>query len=206
MVPPRLLVFSDEERFPQCSSQLVAVCQEARPGTVAVILRDRTQTGRERLALGRRFCTEAQQAGQLFLVAERFDLACLLDADGVHLPAHGLAPTQAPPSFSGVLSRAGHGAEALSLDELQRLDLLVISPVCAPRKGRDPLTIQGFNQRANVLRSICPTLALYALGGITGDNAPNCLQGGADGVAVIGAAMNLSDRTHLLQALQIRRE
>jgi thiamine-phosphate pyrophosphorylase len=54
-------------------------------------------------------------------------------------------------------------------------------------------------------REVAGACLLYALGGVTSENAASVLAAGAEGVAVIGAVLDTDDPLPLLEALGIRR-
>lgn len=205
MVSPRLLALSDTKEFPHCLRSLDELCCEALPGSVAIILRDRELTARQRMDLGRSIRAFTRATGQLFLVADRFDLARSLDADGIHLPSNGFLPSAVGQLDLGVVSSSGHRFSQLSQLDRDAINWLLLSPVCAPRKGRPPLGIEGLSQAIPALKKESRSLQVFALGGVDGETAGACLSAGADGVAVIGAAMTATKRRPLIESLKITR-
>jgi thiamine monophosphate synthase len=89
-------------------------------------------------------------------------------------------------------------------DELQEVDALLVSPVCAPRKGRAALGLAALGAVGEQLRARNLSCQLYALGGVSAENAAACRTAGAFGVAAIGAAL-AADPLPLLEALELRR-
>jgi thiamine-phosphate pyrophosphorylase len=73
------------------------------------------------------------------------------------------------------------------------------------RKGRPALGLAalGAARRAAAALPKPADLRLYALGGVRAENAAECITAGADGVAVIGAALDGTDPRPLLGALGI---
>lgn len=188
-IEPRLVAFTDTARFPEFAS-LVRLCRASRPGSVAVVLRDRQRSLAERLETGRLLAPRVRDAGQLFIVAGRWDLGLELGADGLHLGAADVTPTDARRHWApdGWLSRAAHGIDALDDEAVGALDAVVVSPVLAPRKGREALGLEGFAREAARLRARRAGLRVFALGGIDAGSAGQVLAAGADGVALLGAA------------------
>ena len=203
----RLVALTDLERFPDPTAALSRLCALAQPGSVAIVLRDKDAGYQTRLALGQNLRRITREAGQQLLVADRVDLALELEADGVHLPADGLLPSQASRLFPGaLLSRAHHDALELSESELARLDILLISPAFAERKGRPALGARGLEARSRLLRGRAARARLLALGGVDAGNVAQALAAGADGVAAIGAAQEPVQQDALVAALGIARE
>ncbi|RYZ08827.1 MAG: thiamine phosphate synthase [Myxococcales bacterium] len=192
---PRLIAITDVSVLP--APQLVArfrrLAALARPGTVALLLRDHALSARARLALGGALRDAAREHGQALWVADRLDLALLLAADGLHLGEASVSARTArqwlPAAMS--VSRAWHyGAlEQSPVAELEGVDALLVSPVLAPRKERPALGLPALSALGEQLRARHQAYPLYALGGVTADTAAGCVAAGAAGVAAIGAAL-----------------
>jgi thiamine-phosphate pyrophosphorylase len=206
-VSVRLVALTDLERFPDPVAALGRLCGLARPGGVAIVLRDKDAGYQTRLALGQNLRRITREAGQQLLVADRVDLGLELEADGVHLPTDGLLPSEVARLFPGaLLSRAHHDALELPESELARLDILLISPAFAVRKGRPALGARGVEARSRALRGRAAGARLLALGGVEAGNVAQALAAGADGVAAIGAAHQAVQQDGLVAALGIARE
>ena len=72
------------------------------------------------------------------------------------------------------------------------------------RKGNAALGLAALTRARARLAHLRRRVCLYALGGVTAETAATCLEAGANGVAVIGAAL-VADPAPLLDALEIRR-
>ncbi len=106
------------------------------------------------------------------LLNSRADVAVATGADGVHLPAD--APLQILPGL--LVARSCH-----TLDEVRRAtaDFVTFGPVFEnPGKGESV----GLQSLAAACRLGKP---VFALGGVNWDNAAECLQAGAEGIAGI---------------------
>jgi thiamine-phosphate pyrophosphorylase len=85
-------------------------------------------------------------------------------------------------------------------------DAVLLSPILAARKGRAALGLTALAEaRSALVRRGRGAPRLYALGGVEAGTARACLEAGADGVAVIGAALDGRDARPLLQALGVLR-
>ena len=106
------------------------------------------------------------------LINSRADIALAAGADGVHLPA--LAPHETLPNL--LVARSCH-----TLQEVQEADahLITFGPVFdTPHKGKARgLDLLGAACRLGKL--------VFALGGVTGANAGDCIAAGAQGIAGI---------------------
>lgn len=208
---PRLLAITDLSLLPAdaLATRLGRLAQAARPGTLALVLRDHATGALERLTFGRQLQAIARRSGQQLWVADRLDLALLLEADGVHLGEGSVSAAVARPlvGASVRISRAWHAASltgAPSADELADVDALLVSPVLLPRKGRPALGLGVLGVLGEQLRARNWACQLYALGGVSADNAAACRQAGALGVAAIGASL-VEDPSALLAALDMQR-
>ena len=106
------------------------------------------------------------------LVNSRADVAIACGADGVHLPSH--APRQTLPGM--LVFRSCHTVAEV---RNAQTDAVTFGPVfVSPGKGM-PVGIEN-------LRSACAfAMPVFALGGVTWDNADECAAAGATGIAGI---------------------
>ncbi|HKY37025.1 MAG TPA: thiamine phosphate synthase [Polyangiaceae bacterium] len=206
---PRLIVITDLSLLTphELVRQVEALAFAARAGSVAILLRDHDAPARLRLNLGRQLGQIARYADQQLWVADRLDLALLLEADGAHLGEASVSGHDARRLLGPDLhlSRAWHCAELEGLDaELDGLDALLLSPVFAARKGRPALGAPALASLGAALQTHFRPIRFYALGGVTAIDVPACDAAGAAGVAAIGAALVPEPRP-LLEALGILR-
>lgn len=206
---PLLVALSDQQHRPESTDKLVELCALAQPGSLLIVLRDRESSAEKRLRMGRRLRAASRKNGQLFAVSDRVDLALLLEADGVHLPADGMTPLQAqtlldqagrPTSW---ISRSSHDLQSLQPEDLRCLSALFVSPFAAARKGRAALGRSEFRNFVDQWSRRAPHLAFYGLGGVDASNAADCLQAGGHGVVVMGAAHDVERARALLEALGV---
>lgn len=201
--PPRLIVITDLSVAGSEAALLRRIgtlAARAAPGTVVVQLRDTCRPARERLAIGRELRRITLQTGQWLAVNDRLDLAVLLEAEWVHLGERSVSVADARSLMGGKvrISRACHDPSRAN----SGADAILLSPVIAARKGRDAL---GPAALARARSAVGAASWVYALGGVSAATAESCLAAGADGVAVIGAALDGSAPEPLLEALKIRR-
>ncbi len=199
-VEPALIVITDLSLAPQevLLTRFGDLFVRARSGSVLALLRDKDRSARERIALGRPLSALARRAGQYFGVAERLDLALLLEADAMHLGEDSVSSEDARRLLGQrFLSRACHDPERVSDVDAHAV---LLSPVFRARKGRPALGLSALARA----KAAAQRVRLYALGGVDPTQAAACLSAGADGVAVIGAALG-DEPEALVRALGIAR-
>jgi len=128
-----------------------------------------------------------------FIVNDRCDLALAVDADGVHLGQEDL-PYGDARSIMGtgkLIGLSTHNPEQVRAADRLRPDYIGFGPIFATGSKRDHDPIVGLAGLAQI-RSLT-TVPIFAIGGITSENAGHVLNGGADGVAVISAVVNAPD-------------
>ncbi len=111
------------------------------------------------------------------LLNTRADVALAAGADGVHLPAS--APHQVPAGL--LIGRSCHNMEEV---RAARADFVTLGPIFdSPGKGA-PI---GLNALRSASQQGPP---VYALGGISWENAESCIEAGAEGIAGIRLFQN----------------
>lgn len=207
---PRLLAITDLSLLPEAAieARLIELCGQARPGSVAVLLRDHATGARERLRFGERLRCVTRDAEQELWVADRLDLALLLEADGLHLGEASVRPRDARRLLGRDrrISRAWHqvGLGPATEQELEGADALLMSPIFEARKGRPALGLAALEHLSQALSARAAPPQLYGLGAVTAERAQACLSAGAWGIAAIGAVLS-AEPLRLLASLGIAR-
>jgi thiamine-phosphate pyrophosphorylase len=163
----------------------------ALPG-VAVQLRAKHLQGRALLEAAE----ELRPLAPILLVNERVDVALAAGADGVHLPSRGLDVKNVrkivPRGF--VIGVSTHSLAEARMAQRGGADYVVFGPIFSPEKG-GPV---GLSALAEVVGAL--EIPVFALGGVTRENAPECVRLGAR-LACIGAVMRADDPRRAAQEL-----
>jgi thiamine-phosphate pyrophosphorylase len=183
---------------------LVAIVRAAlRGGAHAIQLRAKDAPARAQLALGRELRALTQQAGALFIVNDRADLAVALDADGVHVGEDDLPPELArrivgPRRIVGVSTNSVEAALAAQQAGADYLGVGTIYPTTTKADAGEavgPAMVAAIKARV--------TLPIVGIGGIRAENAAAVIEAGADGVAVVGAVIAATDPVAAARELSV---
>jgi len=144
---------------------------------------------------------QAHELGVLFVVNDRCDLAMAIDADGVHLGQEDLPYAEARKLLGPhkMIGLSTHNGEQVKTADKLRPDYLGFGPIFKPASKliHDPVVgIEGLKQ----IRPLT-ALPIFAIGGIGWDQVRPVMQAGANGVAVISAALNVPDVTEAVEKL-----
>ena len=169
-------------------------------------IREKDLTGRELVKLAEQAILLAE-SGSSVLVNDRLDVAYAADAAGVHLGENSLPPSEA----RKVVSRNGarenflvgvsaHSLEAALQAEHAGADYVIFGPVY-PTPSKASL---GEPQGVQRLMDICKrlTIPVLAIGGITLQNAGECVGSGAAGIAAIRLFQEAEDLDKVVKELR----
>ncbi len=142
----------------------------------------------------------AQGSATRLLVNDRADIARAAGADGVHLTTQSLSASVVRRCFGSELlvGVSTHSLAEVCAAESEGADFAVFGPVFeTPSKARygGPL---GLTRLAEAARTVAP-FPVIALGGVTRDNASECLRAGARGVAGIRLFADENDLTPIVR-------
>jgi thiamine-phosphate pyrophosphorylase len=162
------------------------ICAALEGGVNAVQLREKDATDRTLIDLARQVRDWTREAGALFFVNDRPDIAALVDADGVHVGQDDLSVRDArriigPDKLVGVSTHTIDQARRAVLDGA---DYLGVGPVF-------PSQTKQFDALAGLefVRQAAAEIALpwFAIGGITAENVDAVAAAGARRAAVSSA-------------------
>ena len=189
-----LRVYAVTDPLTPAGPRLIGQVEQAIAGGVtAVQLRDKRSAMSDVVDAGRVLRRLTSEAGVMFIVNDRVDLALALDADGVHLGQEDFPPSIArnllgPEKVIGV--SVGNSDEARP-EYLDVADYVGIGPMFDTQTKQDAGQAVG----PNMIRELQPLVGrpIVGIGGIGIENARQVLSAGADGVAVVAAVFRASD-------------
>jgi thiamine-phosphate pyrophosphorylase len=163
-------------------------------------LRDKTASDDDLLAacaIARDLCA---QAGALFVVNDRPDIAARAGADGVHVGQDDASVTQArqvvgPDVLVGLSTHSPGQIDAVSDDA----DLIGVGPIYAtPTKAdREPVGLELLDYAAARAR-----VPFFAIGGLDAETTPEAVAHGATRIAVVRAIADAPDPAAAARELQ----
>lgn len=170
------------------NSNLVKKVTEAcKAGVNAVQLREKNISGRKLLDLSKKLRIITKKYNAKLIINDRYDIAVLSKADGLHSPENGIVPGQVNRSEGFVIGRSVHSLKSAVETETEGFDYLIFGPIYqTPSKVKF-----GKPQGIGRLQEICGTVKIpvFAVGGINPERAKKCIEAGAHGVAVVREIM-----------------
>ena len=184
----------------------------------AIQIREKDLSGRELVELGTRAVEIAQRvytrglsrSRTKILVNSRIDAAIACGSDGVHLRSDDVSAADARAIFAqaGVsaplIAVSCHTVQDVLLAEGHAADFAVYGPVFGKGAGEGAATgLAGLEEACLKRPAAQNPLPVLALGGVTLDNAADCLKAGARGIAGIRLFQNgnLNETVSLLHKL-----
>ena len=167
---------------------------------IAIHLRSRTIGGRRLYEIGSEL---KQQPSAFVVVNDRVDVARVINADAVQLPANGMSVQIARAQLGETpIGRSVHSAEEGTLAAADGADYLLAGSIY--ETASHPAALPQGTALIRALRSC--QLPVLAIGGVDESNVGECMSAGAYGVAVIRAVWQSADPaaavTTLLQRIE----
>lgn len=190
---------------------MAKIAECAAAGVDYIQLREKDLRGRELEMLAQRAMAALGGSRTRLLINSRTDVALACGAHGVHLAANDLAASEVRTIFgravfnravsSPVLSspekqaRTGAGVPVISVSahseaevayaEAHGADLAVLAPVFEKGGAGNPAGLELLRRVCHSTHAASSPIPVFALGGVTLQNAQQCLQAGATGIAGI---------------------
>ncbi len=171
---------------PEPGLALEHALDEALAGGCRVVqYRDKQASPALLLSRARPLARACRDAGAVFIVNDRLDVALLADADGCHLGQDDLPLAEArricPPGF--ILGASTHDVVEARRAQAEGADYIGVGAVFPTASKGDAVEPRGLRLVAEVAAAVA--IPAIAIAGITRDNAREVIRAGASGFAVI---------------------
>ena len=170
-------------------------------GADTIQYRQKSGSTREMIEIARNMKRLCSEAGVVFIVNDRLDVAIAAEADGVHLGQDDF-----PIPMARELLGEGRiiGGSAATLDEARKClsegaDYVGFGPVYPTSSKDDAGPVSGIYILKQVVEII--PLPIIAIGGVDAENIPDVIRAGAQGIAVISAVCCQDDPEEATRAL-----
>jgi thiamine-phosphate pyrophosphorylase len=179
--------------------QAHAACQGGAP---VVQLRTKHVGDRQALVWARAIRELTRAAGSRFVVNDRFDLALLAEADGVHLGQDDLPPDAIPRPLRAriAVGRSTHTREQLEAARDEDVDYVAFGPVFGTTSKDSDYDARGLESLSEAVRLAVPR-PLIAIGGIEEHHLEGLREAGVGGFAVISVIAAAEDPVSKVRAL-----
>lgn len=157
-------------------------------------LRAKLASDRQILAWAAAIRGLTRRRGVTFVMNDRFDLALVAGADGVHLGQEDVPPSRLPAEARRrlLVGRSTHTEEQVAAARQERLDYVAFGPVFGTRSKQSAFCERGLQALTQAVSLALP-LPLVAIGGIDLERARAVVDAGAAGIAVISAVAAAAD-------------
>jgi thiamine-phosphate pyrophosphorylase len=170
-------------------------------GASVVQLRAKSAPDRQTLAWAAEIRACTRRHGVLFVVNDRFDLALVAGADGVHLGQEDLPPDRIPKALRErlLIGRSTHSLEEVRAAGDEPVDYVAFGPLFATRSKVSAHGPRGLEMLARAVALAAPR-PLVAIGGIDAASAARVAACGA-GLAVLSAVGDADDPVRAVREL-----
>jgi len=203
---PRLVLVTDpafgDDVIERC---VLAVGAVLPAGGLCVQLRDRSRLKVSLRVFAGRLRLATRVVGARLIVNGDPRIARDVGADGVHL-GRGAGGVRDARSIlrDAWVSTAAHSDDDVRRASDEGADAVLVSPVFAtrpPSASAQAKQARGLDALRSARSLARPAMAVYALGGVTAENARACVEAGADGVAVLRALLATADPARAARAV-----
>jgi thiamine-phosphate pyrophosphorylase len=210
---PRIVLVTDsafgDETIVRC---IEATASELPPGWLCVQLRDKHRPLVSLRVFASRLRVVTRAVGAALVVNGDARLARDVGADGVHLGggAGTVADARAICGSGAWISVAAHSNGAVRRGAEDGANAILVSPVFPSRPAslqawleEGPKSGRGLDAVRAARILVGERCAVYALGGVTAENASACAAAGAHGVALIRALLSAQRPERVARALYV---
>jgi len=163
-------------------------------GASAIQLRAKLATDRVALEWAVEIRALTPEFGAQLFINDRFDLALLAEADGVHLGQDDVSPAQIPSSLRSRLAigRSTHTMAQVDAAKAEPVDYIAFGPVFGTTSKESEFEARGLEALATAIRHAAPR-PLIAIGGIEVCHLCDLRRLGVGGFAVISGVAGAND-------------
>lgn len=195
-----IYVITDEELPPGRTH--VAIAEAAlRGGASAIQLRDKRASDEHMIRAGLEIRKLTSQAGALFIVNDRLEVALACDADGLHVGQEDRPAREVRASLRGKLL----GVSVATVEQAAQAredgaDHLGVGPIYATATKSDAGAPTGL-ELIRLAKEASGGLPVVAIGGINETNVGDIAKAGADAAAIISAIVCAPDMAEATRRL-----
>jgi len=192
----QLYYITDRRQFPGDAQEqeqrlLAKIAECAAAGVEYIQLREKDLDTRALEGLALKAMAALGGSRTQLLINSRTDVALACGAHGVHLPANDLAASEVRAIFARagksepVIGVSTHSASEVALAEAHGASFAVFGPVIEKNGSTNREGLEQLRRICHRTEAAQPPMPVWALGGITLENAQRCAEAGAAGIAAI---------------------
>ena len=184
-----LYAIIDNSLTPSVSN--IEIAKKVLAGGAGILqLRGKGLSSKELLEQAREIREIAREAGAIFIVNDRADVALLADADGVHLGQDDLPIAKAREILGRekLIGLSTHNLKQAIKAEFEGAAYIGFGPVFGTTTKAEAKGLQALRE---IRKSV--NIPIVAIGGINIENVIDVISAGADAVAVISAIVKAGD-------------
>ncbi len=192
----QLYYITDRRQFPgdghdQERRLLAKIAECAAAGVEYIQLREKDLEIRALEELARKAVAALRGSRTKLLINGRTDVALACGAHGVHLPANDLSASEVRTIFArarrsdAVIGVSTHSISEVASTEAHGASFAVFGPVFEKSGSANLGGLEDLRRICHRAEAAQPPIPVWALGGITLENAGQCATAGAAGVAAI---------------------
>lgn len=167
---------------------IIGIAEEVMRGGADIIqLRDKSTCDKKLLQQAKAVRNITKRYKRLFIINDRVDIACIIDADGVHLGQGDISVKEARKILGKkIIGVSTHNTKQSKKAERIGADYIGIGPIfkSKTKKGLLPIGVTMLRRVSKITR-----IPFFAIGGITLKNISHIKKAGADRVAVASSAL-----------------